>query len=62
MNVRNACIKTNGGEIFIKTKRLLEKMGVETLALTHGERLLVAIDYFTKLIKCKQLENKKQMK
>lgn len=45
--------KTAGGEVFVTTSRPLERIGIDIMTITHGQYVLVAIDYFTRLMKAK---------
>jgi hypothetical protein len=64
----NACLactknrqKTDGGEIFIETSEKLEIVGIDILTITHGQYLVVAVDYFTRYIICKYSTTKDTM-
>lgn len=50
--------KTEGGEIFIKTKEPLEIVGVDIMTISRGKYLMVLVDYFTRIIKTRFARSK----
>lgn len=48
-------------DVFVKTVKLLEKVGIDLLYACHSTFVLMMVDYFTRKMKCKCIEKKDSM-
>lgn len=54
--------KPSGGEIFIKTKEPLEKVGVDILTVNNNEYILTFKDFYTRLLRCAYITSKESIR